>query len=45
MNQITVERTTLFATEKAESHCEIHDLSPEEIPLVHFPEPKTYSRY
>ncbi|XP_073109073.1 uncharacterized protein [Elaeis guineensis] len=44
MKQITVERTTLFATEKAESHCEIHDFSPEEILFVHFPQPKTYSR-
>lgn len=47
MNQITVvrkPRSMLFATEKAESHCEMHDLSPSEIPFLHFPLPKTYSR-
>ncbi|RRT55554.1 hypothetical protein B296_00041209 [Ensete ventricosum] len=46
LNQISVERSesVLFGTIVTGNQCEIHAIPPEEIPYVHFPQPKTYSR-
>ncbi|CAD5179174.1 unnamed protein product [Musa acuminata subsp. malaccensis] len=46
LNQISVERSKsmLFGTIVTRNQCEIHAIPPEEIPYVHFPQPKTYSR-
>ncbi|XP_020274966.1 uncharacterized protein LOC109849530 isoform X1 [Asparagus officinalis] len=33
-----------FSSEKTKLSCNSHDIPPEEIPYVHFPQPKTFSR-
>ncbi|KAH7667258.1 P-loop containing nucleoside triphosphate hydrolase protein [Dioscorea alata] len=47
IKQITIENKSnniALTTEKERSHCNLHASAQEELPQIHFPQPKTYSR-